>query len=110
MRRTALGISIAVLGSAAVRADEPPDGAKLYRLNCQLCHGRDGKAAPGFAKKGVPDLDDPEWQKSQSDEEIRKIISEGSEGTLMKAFKKDLSPEQIDALVKHVRTLARPGA
>jgi mono/diheme cytochrome c family protein len=86
-------------------ADAPPDGAKLYQSNCQSCHGRNGKALPFYARKGAPDLNDPEWQKERTDEHVRTAIAEGSEGTVMKAFKKTLSPEQIDALVKHVRTL-----
>jgi mono/diheme cytochrome c family protein len=104
----AMGLVLAVAG--VVRADEPPpDGAKLYQLNCQLCHGREGKALPVYAKKGAPDLNDPEFQKARTDEDLKTAISEGSAGTVMKPFKKTLSPEKIDALVKHIRTLAPPG-
>jgi mono/diheme cytochrome c family protein len=105
-RRTlATAALLLALGSPARAADPPPDGAKLYQANCQSCHGRTGKALPFYAKKGVPDLNDPAWQKDRTDEYIRNVISEGSEGTVMKAFKKLLTPEQIDAVVKHVRTL-----
>ena len=96
------------LGGLLGAADPPPDGAKLYQANCQSCHGRTGKALPFYAKKGVPDLNDPGWQKDRSDDYIRNVVSEGSEGTVMKAFKKLLTPEQIDAVVKHVRTLGAP--
>src|SRR4029450_13016031 len=105
----AMGLVLAVLGSAPA-AEPPPDGAKLYQLNCQLCHGRDGKPLSVYAKKGAPDLNDPEWQKARTDEDIRTQISEGSAGTPMKAFKKTLSPEKIDALVKHIRTLKPPSS
>jgi mono/diheme cytochrome c family protein len=98
------------LAAAASAADPPPDGAKLFQANCESCHGREGKALPFYAKKGVPDLNDPEWQKARSDDDIRTTISEGSEGTVMKSFKKILTPEQIAALVKHVRTLGTAAA
>lgn len=100
----------ALLAPAAWAADAPPDGAKLYQLNCKLCHGPQGTPPPGFVKKGVPSLNDPEWQKKRSDDEIRKTISEGVKDTLMKAFKDDLSKAQIDALVKQVRSLAPAAA
>jgi mono/diheme cytochrome c family protein len=105
MIATALALG---LGPLALAADAPPDGARLYQSNCQSCHGKTGKALPFYAKKGVPDLNDPAWQKERTDDQIRKVIAEGSEGTVMKAFDKILSPEQIDAVVKHVRTLATP--
>ena len=101
---TATLLALTLCGPASA-ADPPPDGAKVYQSNCQSCHGRNGKALPFYAKKGVPDLNDPEWQKERSDEYIRNVIAEGSEGTVMKAFKKTLSPEEIDAVTKHVRTL-----
>jgi cytochrome c oxidase cbb3-type subunit III len=107
--RAALGLALCVAG-AAPGEEPPPDGAKLYQLNCQLCHGRDGKAMPVYAKKGAPDFNDAEWQKARTDEDIRNTITEGSLGTPMKAFKKTLSPEKIDALVKHIRTLKPPAS
>jgi mono/diheme cytochrome c family protein len=109
-RRAVLLFSSLALAGAAGAAEPPPDGARLYQLNCQLCHGRDGKAVPGFAKKGAPNLNDPEWQKTKTDDEIRKAIetgsaAKGSAPKAMRSFKDDLKPEQIAAIVKYVRTL-----
>jgi mono/diheme cytochrome c family protein len=87
----------------------PPDGKALYNAKCAQCHGRDGTARPLYAKKGTPDLNDPDWQKERSDEEIRKSIADGSEGTLMKAYKEYWDAAQIEAVVKYVRTL-KPAA
>lgn len=105
-RVRSLVVSAALLSAWVVPAGAlPPDGKALYNAKCAQCHGRDGTARPMYAKKGTPDLNDPDWQKARSDEEIRKSISEGSEGTLMKAFKEYWDPAQIDAVVKYVRTL-----
>jgi mono/diheme cytochrome c family protein len=98
------------LCAAAAADTTPPDAAKIYAAHCVLCHGKDGKAPTSYARRGVPDLNDPAWQKSRSDADIRKMISEGSEGTLMKGFKDDLSAAEIDALVKHIRSLSTAAA
>ena len=70
------------------------------------CGGKDGEPKPSFAKKGVQNHKDPEWQKSMTDEAIRKAIVEGSKGTLMRSYEKELSAEQIEALIAHIRSLA----
>ncbi|HLM46989.1 MAG TPA: cytochrome c [Myxococcaceae bacterium] len=47
-----------------------------------------------------------EWKKGHSAEQIRQVIAEGSKkNTKMKAFKDKLTPEQIDALVKHIQAM-----
>jgi mono/diheme cytochrome c family protein len=109
-RPAVLLISCLALAGAASAAEPPPDGARLYQLNCQLCHGPEGKAVPGFAKKGAPNLNDPAWQKTKTDDEIKKAIEKGSAAKgsapkVMRSFKDDLNPEQIAAIVKYVRTL-----
>lgn len=107
----ALGAGILALAGLG-RADQKPaaDGKALYNGNCAQCHGRDGSAKPEYAKKGTPDLNDPEWQKFRSDEEVRQLISDGSEGTLMRPFKDELKPDEIAALVQYIRKLAPPPA
>ena len=81
------------------------DGAAVYKSKCLMCHGKDGVPKPGFAKRGVKSLADAEWQKATSDDDIRKVILEGSKGTLMRAYKNELSDEDVEALIKHLRDL-----
>ncbi len=100
----ALAVGLTMLVSAAPASAEE-DGAALYRSKCSLCHGKDGQPKPSFAKKGVRNHRDPEWQKKTTDEQIRKAILEGRKGTLMRSYEKELTPEQIDALIKHIRSL-----
>jgi mono/diheme cytochrome c family protein len=100
----ASAFGLALLAGSAAAATE--DGAALYKSKCSLCHGKDGEPKPSFAKKGVQNHKDPEWQKSMTDEAIRKAIVEGSKGTLMRSYEKELSAEQIEALIAHIRSLA----
>ena len=108
---TAVAVALAwpVASSAQAPAAKPaPDGKALWATHCSRCHGRTGAARPDYAKKGTPDLNDPDWQKERSDADIRKLIAEGSEGTLMEAFKGKLSDADITALIQHIRKLPPP--
>jgi hypothetical protein len=55
-----------------------------------------------FAKMGVRSFKDPEWQKATPDPQIEKSIREGKKGTLMASFEKQLTADEIKALVAHV--------
>ena len=108
VRRTSFAVaSIVALASAfavPARAAEP-DAAKIYAKTCALCHGPEGAPNETFAKMGVRSFKDPEWQKATPDAQLEKSIREGKKGTLMAAFEKQFSPEEIKALVAHVRKL-----
>lgn len=73
-----------------------PDGAKLYAQNCAACHGEKGTGGIG-----VP-LSLPSFQSTISDEYVRKSIVYGRPGRIMPAFPQ-LRPDEIDAIVTHVR-------
>lgn len=90
---------------AALEAAEPADGKSIFVSKCALCHGKNGTPQPAFAKKGVRNLGDPEWQKSRTDEQIRKSILNGRPGTMMASFEGAFTPEELAALVKFVRSL-----
>jgi len=58
----------------------------------------------------LPDMTKPDWQKNNSDEKMRQAIlngvkKEGTDG--MDGYKDVLSPEQVDALIAYVRSLAK---
>jgi len=95
-------VSLALAFPAAARAE---DAAKIYGKTCALCHGPEGKPNETFAKMGVRSFKDKDWQKATSDAQIETSIREGKKGTLMAAFEKQFSPEEIKALVAHVRKL-----
>jgi mono/diheme cytochrome c family protein len=106
--RGSLGIVVSVfVAFASTAAAQNVDGQKIFNQKCALCHGKNGAPPPAFAKKAKP-LGDVEWQKSRSDEQIRKAIEDGVKGTLMASFKEAFTPGELDALVKHIRTLETP--
>jgi len=114
MTRRSTAFAVLALALAAWAAPRPGraaaaavDGAVVYADKCVACHGETGQPTPPFAKRGVRDLSDPAWQKERTDAEIKTSISKGRKDTLMRAFDQELDGDQIDALVKFVRTLDR---
>ncbi len=83
------------------------DGAAVFASACARCHGPNGVPEPTRAARlGVRDLTSPELQTSLSDDQIRERILAGSANGRMPAFRNRLDDDQVDALVKHVRSLA----
>jgi mono/diheme cytochrome c family protein len=106
LRRTSLAVpllAVLALGTPAAAAD--PDAPKIFSKTCALCHGPEGQPNESFAKLGVRSFKDQAWQKATSDAQIDKSIREGKKGTLMASFEKQFSPDEIKALVAHVRKL-----
>ena len=97
----ALALTFSVAGPAY--AD---DVADIWKAKCKSCHGETGKADTKVGQKEkIDDMSAAGWQAKHTDTAIRKVISEGStDNKKMKPFKDKLSAEEIDALVKHIRT------
>ncbi len=46
-----------------------------------------------------------DWQTEWTDDKMKVMINDGSkDNSKMKAFKTKLSPEEIDGLIKHIRS------
>ena len=95
----------AALALSLPLAAQGVDGAALFGQKCAVCHGKTGTPLPVFANQGVRNFRDAQWQASKTDADLQQSITKGREGTLMRAFEKELSKAQIEALVKHIRTL-----
>ena len=78
------------------------DGAMIYHENCARCHGDKGEGA----KKGIPLISGHALHHS-FDEYIEQV-NDGTEKK-MPAFKDKLSPEEITAVVNHVRNVVQAG-
>jgi cytochrome c553 len=113
MKRT---MWIAVLTAAflplAAGAQVDKKTERTWKAKCASCHGADGKGQTDQgAKMGVPDYTTPAWQKSRTDEQLKKAIADGvsrekdGKKQEMEGFKDKLPPEQIDSLVAFLRTL-----
>lgn len=81
------------------------DAAADYKAKCATCHGPDGKGDTAMGKTmKVKDLGSAEVQK-QSDADMTTIIEKGKKP--MPGYEGKLTKEQIDGLVKYVRSLKK---
>ncbi len=84
----------------------PGDAKATFDAQCAKCHGKDGRAKSLHGRHvHARDLTDAAWQGNVSDERLFNSISNGK--GKMPDFKKKLSEDQIDALVRYVRQLKR---
>ena len=94
-----------LVSSLAFQAAVPAaDGAAIFKKNCMMCHGADGK---GFPALKTPNFTDPKWQSATKDKEIREVIKNGKKGTTMLAFGDKLSDEEISAVIAYIRSLKK---
>lgn len=82
---------------------EQIDAHGLFTENCATCHGYNGKGHTfhGWIV-GAQNFTDLAWQVGTTDQQIIHAIQTGP--GVMPAFEKKLSPSEIGALAKYVRT------
>jgi cytochrome c oxidase cbb3-type subunit III len=94
--------------SAVVPPDQIADFSLLYSQNCAGCHGAAGKGGAAVA------LANPVFLAIADDTVIRRTAASGVPGTPMPAFAQGaggmLTDQQIDALVRGIRSWAKLGA
>lgn len=74
-------------------------GESLFRSNCGVCHGRDGK---GDMQLGGTALDGSPFATGQKSQLIQRIL-QGKKGSAMPAFANSLSDKQIAAIASYLR-------
>src|SRR5581483_6888039 len=79
---------------------EAIDAEKIYMHECKDCHGEDGRGR----MHGQPDFTNAKWQANVSDELMFKTIKFGREP--MPFYVGALTDEEINALVRYIRSLA----
>ena len=90
-----------VLATVLAAVVAAADGKSLYDTKCAQCHGKDGVAKP--PGKGSRNFNDPAFQGASSVASVAKITSEGK--GKMPGYRSKLTPEQIQAVAAHVKTL-----
>jgi cytochrome c6 len=81
------------------------DAATNFKTKCAVCHGADGSGDTAMGKKmGVKALGSAEVQK-QSDAALNEVITKGK--AKMPAYDGKMTPDEIKALVGHIRSLAK---
>ena len=84
-------------------------GSQVYTARCALCHGPtghgDGPAAAGL-NPHPRNHTDGSYMNTRTDAQLLEVIHNGKGA--MPAWKSVLSEEEINAVLKHVRSLAVP--
>jgi mono/diheme cytochrome c family protein len=83
-----------------------PEAEKLFKAQCAPCHGVKGRGDGPVAASLQPkpaDLTDPEFQAQRTDEQLREALVKGKGA--MPPLGALLTPEEIDLLVDHIRSL-----
>lgn len=103
----AAGVAIYSCGGNGSATENPADtsaetnrtisGVQLYKDNCLVCHGADGKAG----MSGATDLS----TSVLSHESTMDVITNGRNG--MRPFGSQFSKEEIEAIAKHVESLRK---
>src|ERR1700756_425901 len=103
MVRVLLVVVVALtLSTWTFAADAGPD---VYKSKCASCHGPDGKGETAMGKTmKVKDLASADVQK-QPDTDLTTIIEKGKKP--MPGYEGKLTKDQIDGLVKYVRSLKK---
>ncbi len=100
-----------VAAAQATTASPEPDGAALYRQNCRSCHGARG-VPPARMLTIYPTLKtlaDSTVQTRMTVDTIVAVLRHGR-GKDMKPFADRLSPAEMTAVAKFVKTFASPAA
>jgi len=102
----ALAIAIFLGAAASLGFGQPANNsaAGTYKTDCVSCHGPDGRGSAVGKSLHAADFHSAQVQQ-QSDAQLAGVIAEGRGN--MPAFGTRLSKDQIDALVKYIRTLAK---
>jgi mono/diheme cytochrome c family protein len=99
--------------SATALAEVDKKLERAWKAKCSSCHGAAGK---GDTEKGqqmkIADMTTAEFQAKKDDELKNAILNgvkkeKGGVKQEMDAFKGDLTPEQVDALVAYIRTFKK---
>lgn len=106
--KTIIRASAAVLAFAIVFATgsfAADTGADLFKAKCAMCHGANGAGDTAMGKNmKLRDLGSADVQK-QTDAELNTIITKGKKP--MAAYEGKLTGDQINELVKFIRTLKK---
>jgi putative heme-binding domain-containing protein len=100
------GITASIHAQGARRTGAPAaptggaasEGAELFAMTCQVCHGQAGLGGVGPALRGA----------KFTNAFVRKVLIEGRPGTMMPGFSSTLPPRDITEIARYVVQLQSP--
>ncbi len=96
-----------LLSATAMAQADPKKTERTWKAKCASCHGATGTGDTDKGKElKVPDMTTAAFQ-GKKDDALKKAISDGVEKAKDHAFKSELTPEQIDALVSYIRAFKK---
>jgi cytochrome c6 len=98
---------VVILTASPAATQDSSAGAGVFKSKCVTCHGQDGSGTAVGKSLKVVDLRSAEVQ-GKSDAELTQVISDGKNN--MPGFKGNITDDEIQAVLAHVRTLAAKGA
>ena len=99
-----LAAMIAAFALAVPAISLAADGADVWAKKCANCHGEDGLGKTKMGEKlSVQPMNTAAFQ-GKSDAEIEKATADGIAEKKMPAYKDKLSPDELKAVVKHMRS------
>jgi mono/diheme cytochrome c family protein len=98
--------SLGLIAGAALLSAAP--ASENWENHCAKCHGADGKGQTKAGKRvNAKDYTDPKVQAAFTDAQFEEIITAGAHDKAgketMKAYKDELTPQEIKDLVAYVR-------
>jgi cytochrome c oxidase cbb3-type subunit 3 len=101
-----VGGAVGGVGCTRSEARSGPDGARVFATYCARCHGTEGRGGlPLWDGGPAPrNFHDPTFHAARTEEQLRTTVHDGKPPG-MPPFGAVLSPEEIAAVVRHVRTL-----
>ncbi len=102
-RIAALGAALGLL-SAGCGPTDP--GERVWVRKCSACHGREGRGDTPFGRsRPYTNLTDDVWRHGGDLDSIRRLITDGDPKSPMPPYRDRLSPEEIEAVSRHVLKL-----
>ncbi len=96
-----------LVSATAMAQMDPKKVERAWKSKCASCHGATGKGDTDKGKQlKIPDMSTASFQ-AKKDDEFKKAILDGVEKEKSHAFKDDLTPEQVDALVAYIRSFKK---
>ena len=101
-----LAIAIFLGAATSLGFGQPANDSAVstYKTNCVSCHGPDGRGSAVGKSLHATDFHSGQVQQ-QSDGQLAGVVAEGRGN--MPAFGTRLSKDQLNALVKYIRTLGK---